>query len=624
MYLAELKLWNFRKYGTRNGKSINETNPGLVVQFQNDLNLLVGENDSGKTAILDAIKQVLGTQTYDNLRLDDKDFYLDKSGARVNEMKIECVFRGFTPEEAASFLEWAGFEKVKGENNFVLHIRLNAYRNVNGKIISDIKAGSDSEGVQLDGKARNLLRITYLKPLRDADQELSSGTRSRLAHILKSHQLFKEQKDAAGNPIAHDLEKIIRKANSEIEDYFKDKDGKQILTNINDENFKKFISKRKLEDDLSDAKINVTGRELSDILKSLNLKIDENKTGLGTQNLLFIATELILLQRNEGLKLCLIEEVEAHLHAQAQIRLIEYLSQKNEQQFILTSHSPNLASKVDLNKIIICKNHNVFPICNSTFLEQEDLEFLRRFLDVTKANLFFAEGIIIVEGEAENILVPIIAEIIGRSLHDWGVSIINVGSKALLRYVKIFKRKDKKKMDVPVACITDLDIKQSLVEEVVVNIKSKDHDEEKRKLTKLASKKNRIGVFSSPLWTLEFDLALGQLREPLYEAIHVAQLIKSRTKNQNFNGLTKEELSDRRGKAREKLRSIKSKYTDDKKRIAFEIYKSVESKKVSKAVVAQYLSSFLIEEKEKYKAIITSDPQINYIVKAIEFVTKGL
>lgn len=623
MYLSELKLWNFRKYGTKNKKSVSENNPGLIVPFQNGLNLLVGENDSGKTAILDAIKFVIGTQTYESLRLDDKDFFIDKSGKRCNELKVECVFRGFTTEEASHFLEWAGFEETEGECKFVLNVRLNAYRKDNGRIISDVKAGSDSEGVQLDGKARNLLRTTYLKPLRDADQELSSGSRSRLAHILISHQLFKKQKDEHGNPIDHELESILKKANSEIEDYFKNKDGKEILTNINEDNFRKFVSKRKLEEIQSDARINVTGKELSDILRSLNLKIDENKTGLGTQNLLFIATELILLQRNEGLKLCLIEEIEAHLHAQAQIRLIEFLNKKKEQQFILTTHSPNLASKVDLNKIIISKSDNVFPISNSTYLENEDFEFLRRFLDVTKANLFFAEGIIIVEGDAENILVPTIAEIIERPLHEYGVSIINVGSKALLRYAKIFKRSDKRIMHIPVACITDLDIKQSLVDGNVANVKNKNPETEREKLNKLKSEKDGIGVFSSPLWTLEFDLALGQLREPLYQAIYVAQLIKSRTKSQNFKGLTSDEVKDRKEKAIEKLRLIESSFPGNGKRIAFEIYKPIESKKVSKAVVAQYLSSFLLLETAKFREILKTDPQIKYIVKAIEFVTKG-
>src|SRR3546814_4429225 len=58
-----------------------------------------------------------------------------------------------------------------------------------------------------------------------------------------------------------------------------------------------------------------------------------------------------------------------------------------------------------------------------------DYAFLRRFLDVTKANLFFARAVLIVEGEAENILLPAIAELLGRPLSKYGVSIVNVGHR---------------------------------------------------------------------------------------------------------------------------------------------------------------------------------------------------
>ena len=58
MYLSTLKLWNFRKYGSGSDE-LNLEKPDLDVQFQKGLNVLIGENDSGKTAIVDAIKLVL-------------------------------------------------------------------------------------------------------------------------------------------------------------------------------------------------------------------------------------------------------------------------------------------------------------------------------------------------------------------------------------------------------------------------------------------------------------------------------------------------------------------------------------------------------------------------------------
>ena len=65
MYLSQVRIWNFRKYG-----ECEEDREGLNVNLKKGLNLIVGENDSGKTAIIDAIKIVLGTQSFDNIRLE--------------------------------------------------------------------------------------------------------------------------------------------------------------------------------------------------------------------------------------------------------------------------------------------------------------------------------------------------------------------------------------------------------------------------------------------------------------------------------------------------------------------------------------------------------------------------
>ena len=74
MYLSELKLWNFRKY-SKNGGTIDLADPHLLVPFKKGINILIGENDSGKTAIIDAIKLVLRTHAIEWIRVEDKDFH---------------------------------------------------------------------------------------------------------------------------------------------------------------------------------------------------------------------------------------------------------------------------------------------------------------------------------------------------------------------------------------------------------------------------------------------------------------------------------------------------------------------------------------------------------------------
>src|SRR4029077_3218812 len=94
----------------------------------------------------------------------------------------------------------------------------------------------------------------------------------------------------------------------------------------------------------------------------------------------------------------------------------------------------------------------------ATKLDSSDYDFLARFLDATKANLFFAKGVLIVEGDAENLLLPAIARRIGRPLGAYGVSIVKVGHTGLFRYSRIFQREDESILPIPVACIADRDV----------------------------------------------------------------------------------------------------------------------------------------------------------------------
>ncbi len=613
MYLKKLKIWNFRKYGTTDDGEINPSNAGLEVYFNKKLNLLVGENDSGKTAVIDAIKHVLLTQSQEYLRLDEKDFFKG-NGERTTSLKIECLFSGFDEKgkEASDFLEWIGFSGE--ENEYELKVWLTAEYKDN-RVFTDIRAGADNEGFLLESKARELLKVTYLKPLRDALSELTPGYRSRLAQILKGHKLFiNKQKD-----VLHPLEMILKRANGKIEDYFKN--DELIIKNENDKEIKYKETAKEIKSDIDrylnfffpvgdnrESSIKIAGSELFDILNKLSLNIDENKSGLGSLNLLFIAAELLLLksENKRGLQLALIEEIEAHLHTQSQLRLIEYLT-KQDGQFILTTHSITLSSKIELENLIIFKENKVFPMgCNHTQLEKGDYKFLQRFLDATKANLFFARGVIIVEGDAENLLIPTIAEIIGKPLQQYGVSIVNVGSTAFKRYAKIFLRKNKDDekfkgewLNIPVAIITD---------------KDKKSDDEINELEGEWNKQNSK-IFIPQNITLEYEILKSGLKDDFMKATLIAVKIRN-SKENYYNKLAEEGFSI--------IDKDFAKLTADDKDIDNFFEKYFKKKYASKAVTAEIFCEFINIDIEKYNRVFQStdsDNSLRYLTDAINFVT---
>ena len=451
MYLSRLRLWNFRKYC-----SGADNKPGVEVLFHEGLNVLIGENDSGKTAIIDAIRYVLRTQSGEYIQFDDKDFYQDEQGNRKDEFKIECVFDGLNEQDSGLFWEWLSWNEDK--TRYLLKVWLHVKRKDN-VILPKFSAGIEGQAERMDSEARDLLKVVYFKPLRDALTDMTHGYKSRLAQILGAHELFKTQKDEQGNNKKHKLETDYENLKREIENFFKIGGNGEIITEgINNFLHTHFL----LNGDPRHAQIKLTGGELSEILRLLDLIMEGNKSGLGSLNLLCIAAEMLLFNNQQkGLKLALVEELEAHLHPQYQLRLIDYISsqQKNE-QFILTTHSITLASKIRLENLIVLKGNEVFPMSKEyTMMKPADYKFLERFLDATKSNLFFAKGLIMVEGDAENLLIPAIANVIDKPLNKYGVSIVNVGSTAYKRYVNIFKRRDNKSFGMPIAVISDLDVR---------------------------------------------------------------------------------------------------------------------------------------------------------------------
>lgn len=640
MFLSRLFIENFRTFGSEaDGRHLQmDLRPGL--------NLLAGENDSGKTAVIDAIRHVLWTTSLDYHRLTEDDFHVAQHG-RATALRISCSFTGLSQESAARFLEWLSVDE-RGSPLLIVTLRavrveIDPTSRVRSRRVAvTVRSGKDGDGPSIEGEIREFLRVTYLRPLRDAEAELAAGQGSRLSQILQSHPGFQNEsrddfdpEDPQSDP--QTLVGIMRHAEHRIAA------NKMIIAaqgQLNED----YLQHVSVGDDTLTGSIGVArSAELRQILEKLELRLDPSRDlgirtprGLGFNNVLFMATELLLLGETSAgaLPMLLIEEPEAHLHPQLQLRLMDFLDRKcasndTPVQVLVTTHSPNLASKVDLQSLTLMHRGEAFSLASAcTLLSASDYGFLRRFLDVTKANLFFAKAVLIVEGDAENILLPVIADLLDRSFSKNGVSIVNVGSRGLFRYSRIFQRRDGQSLPIRVACLADRDIPPANARGYVPKRRNRkgeaiptydtDFTDEQIDAAIDALKSEEAGcvrIFVSPAWTLEHDLAMGGLAEYVHVAIQIARRLRNKP-----NGLSPVEL-------RRAIREAKSEVGDWRGQgisaadLAANVYEDLFLKRASKAETAQVLAEILQRRPLRQHTLRQALP--DYIVNAIDYVTRA-
>jgi putative ATP-dependent endonuclease of OLD family len=123
----------------------------------------------------------------------------------------------------------------------------------------------------------------------------------------------------------------------------------------------------------------------------------------------------------------------------------------------VTSHSPNFASIAKLSSVVclVDVDSRVEPFHPRTVkFAKGKREKLERYLDVTRAELFFARRVVFVEGAAELLMVNLLARRTGVDLRDHGISLISVEGLNFDSFMPLF---GKNAIKVAVAVLTDAD-----------------------------------------------------------------------------------------------------------------------------------------------------------------------
>ncbi len=337
--------------------------------------------------------------------------------------------------------------------------------------------GGDNEGQPVAPQILDLLFHVHLGALRDAVRDLESGRGNKLGELLANLEpretRQKELADIIQTSLNSDVHwvELLDQAKTKVNDHLGSTSvsGKQLVIDL------QFLDMefRKIVDDLRIKVPKFRGLGAGDVNQEY-FEIAQN--GLGDNNRICIATVLgDLLSRKtvepETFIALLIEEPEAHLHPQLQNILFKYFNLliEHDLQVFLTSHSPTITAKADLDSIIVLqhKGNNISALSlKKSRLDDGDRKHLHRFLDVTKAQLFFATGVILVEGISEALLLPVFAQIMGEQtdepdaydLNKHAVEIVNIDGVAFAPFAKLFNAEDEEeRLQSRCVIITDSD-----------------------------------------------------------------------------------------------------------------------------------------------------------------------
>lgn len=514
MYIEKFIIKNFRGISS------------LILHFNKGLNVLIGENNSCKTAIIDALRICLsyGNQKRD-IYVSWSDFHIDKRNIDniQDTIEFDLFFKMDVPEEAGWFNDLLNTYE-DGSQDLQLHFQY--YIDEKERIRYKVWGGAN-EGQAITPEVLFLLYHVHLDALRDAEQHLRPIRGNRLGQLYTNIQidpdstLDKEKKkeiatkvrqavDGDADWVAH-ISKGKTKINEHLQETCFTYKQQQVDILFLPFDFNRLVDNLKIQmpiyaDDLLGG----------DMTKQKHFELYQN--GLGYNNLIYTATVLgDLKQRKEtqreGYAALLIEEPEAHLHPQLQNLFFKYLNKLDTEQgfqIFISSHSPTITAKADLKSVVVLQNQN--DTVSGLSLDQSGLTesnrvYLHKFLDVTKSQMFFSNGVILVEGISEALLLPVFSQIMGieYNIENAGIELVNLNGVAFSHFANMFNNDDdSKNLQTRCSLITD-DDRDVQSDEIA-----------SRALAAQALEKKNLKVFLAER-TFEFELFIAGNKDILLE-----------------------------------------------------------------------------------------------------------
>ncbi len=504
MYISKVNLINYRNFANAS------------FQFNKGINTIIGENGSGKTNVFRAIRLLLEDSSMQyayKLTKEDFNRTLDDEKWKGHWIIISIEFDELSNEESIQSLFIHGVGVA--EEDFVKKATYNLFfrpkKDIRQKL-SELTEG-DTAGLQavldditiqdnyetfftgkstadfsdpeiykeLVGDFENVIfpstidaskfgskiphqlsvskeiSFTFIQALRDVVRDFHNNRTNPLLTLLKNKS--GEIKEEDYQPISD----LVEQLNESIEDL---PDVQNIRSDI----------KSTIQDAVgltySPSSLSIKSgvpHEAEKLLQSLRLFIGEpgedyeggiHELSLGGANLIFLTLKLLEFKYRKSkdtfANFLIIEEPEAHIHNHIQKTLFDKLDY-GDTQIIYSTHSTQISEVSNVENInILAKKLNFAEVYQpSTDLTSENINQIQRYLDAVRTNLLFAKGVILVEGDAEEILIPImVKKVFGVSLDELGISLINIRSTGFENVAQLFHDN---RIRRKCAILTDLD-----------------------------------------------------------------------------------------------------------------------------------------------------------------------
>lgn len=508
MYISRIDIENYRNFES------------VSVRFKDGINLLIGQNNSGKSNLIRALALIFDSSVKKQLSIDDiyNNISLEKLKQHSPKISIGVQLtqsdnENLMGDELVTVSNWLTslqepYQAMVQYEFFLPESEEARYLEdvINASNVSDvwqiIKAkfirhyinktwvGNPENQVSIDAESLNKFDFQFLDAIRDVERDMFSGRNTLLKNVIdffmdydikSDKELTEEQQTEKIKSRRESFEIVSKELIEKLQERLKS-GNKEILSYSNDIGASFDNSTPDFEGKISESELYSVLQLIVKQNTGMNIPISNN--GLGYNNLIFMSLLLAKMQVDSNGKylgsnakvfpVLAIEEPEAHLHPTMQFQFMKFLKknikEKKVKQVFITSHSTHITSSTSLDDIICFYKENgktgisypgkVFYNINehqNSECKEDSKKYVQRFLDATKSNMLFAEKVIFVEGIAEQLLIPIFAEYLNKPLEENHISVINIGGRYFEHFLYLFDGNKDGTIKRKIACITDLD-----------------------------------------------------------------------------------------------------------------------------------------------------------------------